>query len=220
MSDQQIQIQAQPSVWPPSWPMGLTTLRLLLLPLFLWLILAGQGRTGPGYRYTAIAVLGVMALTDKLDGYLARRLHQTSHIGALLDPIADKLLIACSVLLLSFGNLVPGGYAIPKPVFIAVYGKDLIVAIGTVALLYAAGRVSITPRPLGKISTFLQLVMILATLLSPELRRWLPRGTDVAIKTLWWLVVAIAVASCVDYLVAGTRQFAAHRAQRNAILGR
>jgi CDP-diacylglycerol--glycerol-3-phosphate 3-phosphatidyltransferase len=200
--------------------MGLTMLRLVLLPLFLWLILAGQGRAAPGYRYSAIGVLGVMAVTDKLDGYLARRLHQTSHIGALLDPVADKLLIACSVLLLSFDSMVPGGYAIPKPVFIAVYGKDVIVAMGTVALLYAAGRVSIAPRPLGKLSTFLQLVMILATLLSPEMRRSQSGGAHAAIKILWWLVVGVAAASCVDYLIAGTRQFAAHRAQRNAILGR
>lgn len=195
-------------------------LRLVLLPLFLWLILAGQGRTEPGYRYSAIGVLGVMAITDKLDGYLARRLHQTSHIGAVLDPVADKLLIACSVLLLSFPSLAPGGYAIPNPVFIAVYGKDVIVAIGTVALLYAAGRVSIAPRPLGKLSTFLQLLMILTTLMAPELRRWQPAGAHAAMKILWWLVMGVAAASCVDYLVAGTRQFAAHRAQRNAILGR
>src|SRR5579862_286732 len=110
MSSRQLQIQTQVTAWPVSWPMGLTMLRLLLLPLFLWLLLAGHGRATRAYRWSAIGVFGVMAITDKLDGYLARKLNQSSKIGAILDPVADKLLIACSVLLLSFDWLAPQGF--------------------------------------------------------------------------------------------------------------
>ena len=83
-------------LWPPTWPMGLTMLRLLLLPVFLCVLLPDAGRAGPNRRRWAVAIFAVMAVTDKLDGYLARRLNQTSKLGAILDPIADKLLVACS----------------------------------------------------------------------------------------------------------------------------
>src|SRR4051794_41724611 len=75
----QLDIPSVPGLWPLTWPMGLTMLRLLLLPVFLWLILA-TARPGPGprrLRWVAVGVFAVMALTDKLDGYLARRLNQT-----------------------------------------------------------------------------------------------------------------------------------------------
>jgi CDP-diacylglycerol--glycerol-3-phosphate 3-phosphatidyltransferase len=197
--------------------MGLTTLRLLLLPVFLWLILAGKGRPIWGYRWGAIGVFLVMAITDKLDGYLARRFNQVSRIGTLLDPIADKLLIACAVLLLSFDWIAPKGFAIPKPVFIAVYGKDVLVAVGALGLLYAAGRVTIAPRLLGKASTFLQLAMILMTLLAPDLQRLSRRGTAIGVRSLWWLVCIVAGLACVDYFAAGTRQFMDARRQRAQI---
>jgi CDP-diacylglycerol--glycerol-3-phosphate 3-phosphatidyltransferase len=200
--------------------MGLTMLRLLLLPVFLWLLLAEHGRAARAYRWSAVGIFGVMAITDKLDGYIARKLNQSSKIGAILDPIADKLLIACSVLLLSFDWLAPAGFAIPKPVFLAIYAKDVIVALGALALLYLAGRVTITPRILGKASTFLQLTMILLTLLAPDLERLSRQATVQGIRGLWWLVSLVAIASCVDYLLAGTRQFAAQKRERIAIVGK
>src|SRR5262245_24354338 len=99
--------------------MGLTMLRLMLLPVFLFILLHGANPKVPvnpqRLRWLAIGVFGIMAITDKLDGYLARRLNQTSKIGTILDPIADKLLIACSVILLSFDWVAPQGYAIPWP---------------------------------------------------------------------------------------------------------
>jgi cardiolipin synthase (CMP-forming) len=220
MSQRQWHLQFQPSRWPLSWPMGLTTLRLLLLPLFLWLILAGEGKPIRGYRWAAIAVFLVMAITDKLDGYLARRFNQVSRIGTLLDPIADKLLIACAVLLLSFDWLAPAGFAIPKPVFIAVYGKDVLVAVGALGLLYAAGRVTITPRFLGKASTFLQLAMILLTLLAPDLQHVSRRWTEAAIHSLWGLVCSAAIFATVDYLAVGTKQFLEARRQRVQVTGK
>ncbi len=87
--------------------MGLTMLRLLLLPAFLWALIAnGPAGTGP-HRWIAVSIFALMAITDKLDGYLARRLGQTSKMGALLDPVADKLLVGCSVILLSFSWVAP-----------------------------------------------------------------------------------------------------------------
>lgn len=209
MPHRTIQLRSEPGLWPPTWPMGLTMLRLLLLPVFLWMLLvdAGPPPAVRGHRWVALAIFAVMAATDKLDGYLARRLNQTSKLGTFLDPLADKLLIASSMVLLSFEWVAPTGFTIPLWVVVAVYAKDVIVAAGSVVLLSLAGQIHIRPRILGKASTVLQLAVVMATLLAPDIGRM---GAAVArwlLVSLWWSVTIIAVASCVDYVLEGVRQF-------------
>jgi cardiolipin synthase len=192
--------------------MGLTMLRLILLPVFLWIMLEGAERSAGGhdqrrYRWAAVGVFAMMAMTDKLDGYLARKLHQTSRLGTLLDPLADKLLVACSIILLSFSWVAPAGYSIPKLVVILIYGKDVVVAGAALTVLYFAGRVYVAPRMLGKASTFFQLTLIMATLLAPDLGAAAPRTSRAIVATLWWLVSAVAVAACADYIATGVKQF-------------
>ena len=195
--------------------MGLTMLRLLLLPVFLWVMLLDAGQQAPRpnrYRWWAVGIFAVMALTDKLDGYLARRLNQTSRIGTILDPVADKLLIASSVVLLSFGWAAGAHYRIPMPVVAAVYGKDLVVALGTVALLALVGKVSVAPRWLGKAGTFFQLLLVILTLVAPDLDVLHPGAGRRVLWGLWWVVGLICVASAVDYVVVGVRQLRAAKA--------
>ena len=188
--------------------MGLTMLRLLLLPVFLWVMLLDAGHEPTGHhRWWAVGIFGVMALTDKLDGYLARRLNQTSKLGTVLDPVADKLLIASSVVLLSFDWAAGAAYRIPLPVVGAVYGKDVVVALGTVGLLAVVGRVSIAPRLLGKAGTFFQLLLVMLTLVAPDLDRLLSGSARAVLKALWWTVGAISVAAAIDYVLVGVRQF-------------
>lgn len=194
--------------------MGLTMLRLLLLPVFLWAMIIGSNQPTRGYWYLAVGVYLLMAITDKLDGYLARRLGQTSRLGAILDPLADKLLIACSVMLLSLEFVAPKHFRIPAWVVAAIYGKDLIIAIGIIMLLSVVGTVRIAPRPLGKACTVLELVMVFAVLLAPgEKARWMPTWL-VFVKTLWWVVAALAAMACADYLIQGARQYAQSRRLR------
>jgi cardiolipin synthase (CMP-forming) len=197
--------------------MGMTMLRLLLLPVFIYVLLRDTGThaTSDRHRWLAVGIFAVMAITDKLDGYLARKLNQTSKLGMLLDPVADKLLIVSSLILLSFAWVAPAGFRIPSYVVFAVYGKDIIVAVGSLALLSVVGNVTVTPRLLGKLATFLQLSMIIATLLAPDFQRaseslawWLTRS-------LWITVAAISAASCVDYVAQGCRQLAAARQTTN-----
>src|SRR3974377_1822609 len=86
-------------------PNQITLLRLGFLPFFLILILYER------YDW-ALMVLVFVALTDAVDGYLARRLHQKSALGAYLDPIADKLLLSSSFLLLAMTQEIPWGLTI------------------------------------------------------------------------------------------------------------
>lgn len=190
-----------------SWPMGLTYLRLLLLPLFLWLLLLDArsgGELRDVHRRWALAVFAVMAITDKLDGYLARRLNQTSRLGALLDPVADKLLLSITVVLLWFDWCAPPGYALPTWFVAAVYGKDALVVFGILVLLTAKGRVSIKPRWTGKVACALQMITIVVTLAAPDLA--LLTG-DAAARNLTRGLVFLAggstLVAMIDYLFLG-----------------
>ncbi len=128
-------------------PNALSALRLLGVPLFLWLAL------GPKDDGWAIAVLAVSSLTDWLDGKLARLLNQTSRLGQLLDPAADRLYIVATLLALSVRDIIPwwlAGVLVARDIallgFIPVlkrhgYGPSLPVhylgKAGTFNLLYA-----------------------------------------------------------------------------------
>jgi CDP-diacylglycerol--glycerol-3-phosphate 3-phosphatidyltransferase len=207
MHERRIQIPTTASLLPLTWPMGLTFLRLLLLPVFLWTLLANAQSPEQPRNWLGLGVFAVMAITDKLDGYLARRFNQTSKLGAVLDPVADKLLVACSVIVLNFAWIAPPHFRIPGWVVIAVYAKDLIIAVGTITLLALVGHVTILPRPLGKASTAVQLGMVIAVLLAPPERAAWFGFWQRFVYVLWWMVCILAAGACLDYVIQGIRQF-------------
>jgi cardiolipin synthase len=90
-------------------PNLLSALRLLGVPLFLWLVL------GPEEDTIALVVLMLSGITDYLDGYLARRLGQTSKLGEILDPVADRLYILAVVVGLAFRDIIPWWVALLLP---------------------------------------------------------------------------------------------------------
>jgi cardiolipin synthase len=90
-------------------PNLISIIRLAGVPLFLWLVLVPEA---DGW---ALAVLFVSGLTDWLDGYLARKLHQTSKLGAILDPVADRLYILSTVIGLGMRDIIPWWLAILLP---------------------------------------------------------------------------------------------------------
>jgi CDP-diacylglycerol--glycerol-3-phosphate 3-phosphatidyltransferase len=215
------QLHAPQGLWPLSWPMGLTMLRMLLLPVFLWVLLVDAGRTTEPrpHRWWAVGIFTLMAITDKLDGYLARRLNQTSHLGSILDPVADKLLISCSSILLSFEWVASPGYRIPIWVVAAIYAKDVLVAVGVVALLALVGTVTIRPRPLGKVSTVLQLSLVVAAIIGPDFDQLYGGLGTGLLRFLCWSVALLAIAAAADYVGQGLRQLATSRTGRNEIRG-
>jgi cardiolipin synthase len=90
-------------------PNLVSMVRLLGVPLFLWLVL------GPQWDLAALGVLAVAGLTDWLDGYLARRLGQQSRLGELLDPVADRLYILAVVVGLAWRDIIPWWVAVVLP---------------------------------------------------------------------------------------------------------
>ena len=122
-------------------PNLLSMLRLLGVPLFLWLVLV------PEADWWALAVLMLSGVTDFLDGYLARRLDQTSALGQVLDPVADRLYILAVVVGLALRDIIPWWAALSLPL------RDLLLW-GLVPLLRTRGYSALPVHFLGKAATF------------------------------------------------------------------
>ena len=122
-------------------PNLLSLLRLLGVPLFLWLVL------GPEADWLALGVLALSGITDFLDGYLARRLGQTSALGQVLDPVADRLYILAVVIGLALRDIIPWWAALSLPL------RDLLLW-GLVPLLRTRGYSALPVHFLGKAATF------------------------------------------------------------------
>jgi cardiolipin synthase (CMP-forming) len=128
-----------------------TLLRLVLAPAIIYELAAGRARA-------ALLLFAAAAATDGLDGYLARRLGSSSRVGAMLDPIADKLLLSGLFLTLAYLRKVPIWFVV------LVFGRDLaILACAGYALLFMDIR-SFPPSVWGKLSTFLQVLVATALL--------------------------------------------------------
>jgi cardiolipin synthase len=122
-------------------PNLLSMLRLAGVPLFLWLVL------GPEADLLALGVLMLSGVTDFLDGYLARRLGQTSALGEILDPVADRLYILAVVVGLALRDIIPWWAALSLPF------RDLLLW-GLVPLLRTRGYSALPVHFLGKAATF------------------------------------------------------------------
>jgi len=133
-------------------PNLLTATRILLIPLFVGLLLYEK------HAAAALVFCGA-GLTDLLDGMLARRLGSLTRLGAFLDPLADKLLSVSSFITLAAKGPIPVWFVV------LVISRDVIISLGTLVLTLSDGPIDIVPSSLGKVTTFLQFVTILATVL-------------------------------------------------------
>ena len=128
-------------------PNSLTILRILLIPCYIGLLVYGRFNL-------ALIVLLVAGLTDALDGAIARIKNQHTRLGAVLDPLADKLLLTSGFITLSMIHV------IPLWVTIVVVSRDVILLLGTAVAHFTDSRVDLTPTFLGKGTTLLQLTYV------------------------------------------------------------
>jgi cardiolipin synthase len=164
----------------------LTLLRILLIPVFVSLLVYRQ-------RGPALAVFLAAAVTDLLDGYVARRRGSQSRLGAFLDPLADKLLLMASFVTLTWLK------ALPFWIAAVVISRDLLLAIGALAILIVGAR--LTPRPTwaGKAATFFQVLVVLSGVLTRFYQ--VQTGATLVI----WLAAIFTVISGLQYIVQGMR---------------
>jgi len=141
----------------------ITIIRILLVPVFVALLIYYTRTGNDAYRLAAICVFLLCAITDGLDGFIARRFNQRSELGALLDPLADKLLLVSAVVFLSFDHT-PYLNQLPLWLGATIVGRDALMFLGWVVIHQVCGKVKIRPRLVGKLATVLQMVTILCIL--------------------------------------------------------
>jgi cardiolipin synthase (CMP-forming) len=134
-------------------PNQITFLRLGFLPFFLILIAYDH------YRW-ALAVLVVAGLSDGIDGLLARRLNQRSSLGAVLDPIADKLLLSSSFVILAFKKKIAWWLTI------MVLSRDVLLLTVAIVIILISGYRAFPPSVLGKCTTAVQIILVFTVVLA------------------------------------------------------
>ena len=185
-------------------PNLLTYGRILAVPLVvLCFFLEGELQSSEFARWSAFAIFIVASLTDYLDGYLARAWKQTSNIGRMLDPIADKLLVATCLLLLAADTDNRGGIA-GWSLWAAIIILCREILVSGLREYLAALKVSVPVTQLAKWKTAIQMVAIAALLLGPAGDKIVPYWTQMGI-TLLWVAAIVTLYTGYDYFRAGLR---------------
>ena len=140
-----------------SYATSLTILRILLVPVLVVLILRGAA-------IAALFTFVAAGLSDLLDGWIARRWRQQSELGMLLDPLADKFLLVSAFLVLSL----PGGPGLQIPLWltVTVFGRDLLLVVGGILVVWLRGTHILPPSIWGKSATFFQILSVFLVLVS------------------------------------------------------
>ena len=187
----------------------MTILRILLIAPFVSCMLKINdaelsANMRDAIRYVSFSIFLVMAFSDALDGYLARTKKQITRLGSFLDPVADKLLITSACLLLVSQRGHVEDFLLPPTVVVLIIGKDLFLLIGFVIVYFITSQFLIAPVLIGKIANALQLSMVGAILIAPEISAYLP-GWIWFLRTLWWSAAGTAILATLIYIRNGSR---------------
>jgi CDP-diacylglycerol--glycerol-3-phosphate 3-phosphatidyltransferase len=170
-----------------TFPNKITVMRICLIPVFTlaawtYCVTVTNGNPDERLRLAAAGIFIFAAATDGLDGFIARRFNQTSLLGSILDPIADKCLIAAAILVILLG-----GWPDPFPVWFAgtVLGRDFLLGIGFLTISSSFRGVIVRPSLIGKAAIVLQIIAILWVLLG---LRWIPPVYPSAMAALFTLI--------------------------------
>ena len=174
-------------------PNILTIFRMVLIPVFVTLVFY--------QRFTlALAVFVVAGVTDFFDGLLARRFDQQSHLGTILDPVADKLMMVTAFVVLSLRSVyphpIPPHLPVPFWVTVTVISRDVFIVVGAAAINIMTGFRGFRPSWLGKISTTVQIMAIAAIIFAASV----PFGTGYYLPTIYTTVFVSAVLSGAHYV--------------------
>jgi CDP-diacylglycerol--glycerol-3-phosphate 3-phosphatidyltransferase len=187
----------------------ITVIRILMIPAFVTMAIyygesIERGEPLEWQRFTAIIIFLVAAVSDGLDGYVARRYNQRSALGVILDPIADKGLLLSGIITLSISNwsrVDPEYGRFPTWFPVLVITRDAVILVGSAVLHLLNGKVQIKPTWTGKVATFFQMAAIGWVMLQ---LRFFPLIYVVAAAGFFTLV------SGVIYVTDGFRQLGEH----------
>ena len=179
----------------------LTVGRIFLVPVFV-ISLAYYAKGVELYRWIAFWVFIAASLTDALDGYIARHWNQKSEFGALLDPIADKLLVVSGFLTIYFSD----AFILKPPVWIVIViiSRDIVIISGLLLIFISVGKVRIQPNFLGKITTVFQLGTLAALLLMMPFS-----------PILWNVTAVLTAVSGIVYVIREGKRLNGHSLKQN-----
>jgi len=177
----------------------ITIFRILLVPFFIVEVLTYVDDGDEWHRFLAITAFLLASVCDGVDGYIARRYDQRSELGAILDPLADKLLLVAGIVLLSLHH---EQYLPHLPLWLTatVISRDVLLLLGLVVIHFICGKVTVKPHLIGKGATVLQMVAVCWALLK------LPASG------LHWFALSAAICTGVSgliYVSDGVRQLSA-----------
>jgi CDP-diacylglycerol--glycerol-3-phosphate 3-phosphatidyltransferase len=183
-------------------PNSITLTRIFSIPLLIWILSTNRFPSTNGEKELLASALFIAAsITDGIDGYLARKRGQITTIGMLLDPLADKLLIAAAfITLVQFNpSLVPAWIAV------VIVGREFLVS--GLRSIAASEGFTIEASELGKFKMLVQIVSVVAVILAHRWKEWPVYGPYIfPVRTIaWvaiWFMVFLSLASAIDYFVA------------------
>ena len=174
MADEQV---ASSRVWTLA--NAISVIRLMAIPVFLWLVI--EDRLLPAFVLLVVAVL-----TDFVDGMIARRMNEITQLGQFLDPFADRLFIAATVIALAIQDVVPWWFVI------AVMLRDALLGVGGLVMSrYGAGTLPV--KWWGKVATFGLLFVLPLFLLSVMVSEYLSASVGGVLMMVAWPIAVIAV---------------------------
>ena len=171
-------------------PNTLTVLRIILVPAIVILLMQGD-------FFKALILFTLSGITDGLDGFLARVLHQQTELGAYLDPIADKALMVSCFVTLSIKHVIPGWLSV------IVVSRDCIILIGIAMLAIMSVSFQIRPTMISKLTTVFQLLTIFVVLLVHTLA--IVVDFRMVLLGLYIVTSALTVLSGLNYIFKGIR---------------
>jgi len=183
-------------------PNSITLIRIFSIPLLIWILSSPRFSSANGEKeLLASAIFIAAAMTDGIDGYLARRRGQITTMGILLDPLADKLLIAAAFVTLV--QLNPS--LVPAWIAVVVIGREFLVS--GLRSIAASEGFTIEASDLGKFKMVVQIVAVVAVILDHRWKEWIVYSHYI-FPIHWiaylaiWFMVCVSLVSAVDYFVA------------------
>jgi CDP-diacylglycerol--glycerol-3-phosphate 3-phosphatidyltransferase len=183
-------------------PNSITLTRIFCIPVLVWILSSAHFSSANGAKeLLASALFIAAAMTDGIDGYLARKRDQITTMGILLDPIADKLLVAAAFIALVQVNPT----LVPAWVAIVVIGREFLVS--GLRSIAASEGFTIEASELGKFKMVVQIVSVVAVILDHRWKEW-PLYSHYIFPVHWiayvaiWFMVCVSLVSGADYFVA------------------
>ncbi len=160
-------------------PNLLTLFRFALIPIYIVVFFSDI----PGHMQWAFGVLLLAGLTDVLDGYLARRNHQVTKVGVMLDPLADKMMMIAVFLSLLIAQRISLGAAL------AIFMRDIGMIVGA-GIFHIRGKLTVPANKLGKLTTFLFYVALFLIMFELSMA-----------ETFLWGVIILSFITLIVYIV-------------------